>query len=99
MHFYSGSICLEIVHTNIIQYTMQYPNHGILRGYDNCLQITIIECVIRDGSDIGGDDHVGASTTRRAAAIMEGRRHGWGYCSSFCWCVENDGGRPKRIIS
>jgi hypothetical protein len=47
---------------------------SILRGDDHSFQFgsvsTIAERIVPDGKDIGGDDHVGATTTRCACAIL-----------------------------
>ena len=75
----------------------------ILRGDDHCSQFdsasTPTERSVRDGSDIGGDDHVGASTALGAVAVMEGRRRSKGCCGSLCGCeraVDDGGGIRKR---
>ena len=86
-----------------------YPtlyNSGILRGDDHCHQAVstsrLIERTACDGSDIGGDDHMGASATRCAVTVLDGRCQNKGCCRSCSWCgrtvecpVDNDSGSRK----
>ena len=77
---------------------------GVLRGDDHCFQLlassTLIERAVYDKLDIGGDDHMGASATRRAAAVVDGglqrRRDRWEF-SRCLRAVDNDRAARKRI--
>ena len=72
-----------------------------LRGYDHCLQVAFAtnELIAFNRSDVGGDDHVGASAALGAVAIMDN----WGCAGrSLCGCeraVDDGGGVRKRIRS
>lgn len=85
--------------TQIISYIEKDFGLSDLRRDNNSHQFvtvsTNIECCVFDGSDIGGDDHVGASATRRAAAVLDN----WGCTSrSLRWCeraVDYGGGSRK----
>ena len=71
-----------------------------LRRNNYCFQFisisTMSERSVRDGSDIGGDDHVRTVTARRAAAVVDGGCCSGGSFSRWQRAVDYGSGAGKR---